>query len=347
MDRWMRCAVRALRALTLLPSVAFGAGCYTDPGYKGRPSEVWIAQLAEPGLDRRIDAAAALGEVLRLQPNAPKVVDALVAALADTSDPMRVAAASAIRHAGRGGRRVREQLERDAVPAVAELLADSAHPAVRTQAVAVLRDFGPDAAPASAPALAGALADSDPFVRRPAAEALGALGEAARPVVPRLASAATRDDDFRVRRAAARALALVGGPPPTVGPALAVALRDTVELVREAAAEGMGERGADGLPEWTAPNAGDPLGALRRTATADANARVRVAAVTALGLVGDRASRPVLREALADPDAAVRREAEHALSALHRRGGEDPEQHALPEPTQGEVCRLNPRATGC
>jgi HEAT repeat protein len=334
------------RPIALLIALVFGAGCHTDPGYKGRPSEAWIAQLAEPGLDQRIEAATALGEVLRLQPNAPKVVTALVAALADTSDPVRVAAASAIRHAGRGGRRVREQLERDAVPAIAALLADSAHPAVRTQAVAVLRDFGPDAAPTSAPALAGALADPDPFVRRPAADALGALGEAARPVVQRII-AATRDADFRVRRAAARALALVGGPPATVGPALAAALRDTVELVREAAAEGMGERGADGLREWTAPSAGDPLGALRAVATRDQNPRVRIAAVTALGLLGDAGSRRALRQARTDSDPTVRREAEHALSAVHRRGGEDVEGDALPEPSRVEVCKSNPRARGC
>ncbi|GLC28204.1 HEAT repeat domain-containing protein [Roseisolibacter agri] len=331
----------------VIAALTGSAGCYTDPGYKGRPSDAWIAQLAAPGLDGRLDAAAALGEVLRLQPNAPKVVTALVAALADTSDPVRVAAASAIRHAGRGGGRVREQLQRDAVPAVAALLADSAHPVVRTQAVAVLRDFGPDAAPTSAPALAGALSDPDPFVRRPAAEALGALGEAAQLVAASLARAATRDGDFRVRRAAAHALALVGGPPGTVGPALVGALRDTVELVREAAAEGMGQRGADGLSEWTVPaaaGAGDPMAMLRATATADPNPRVRIAAVTALGLVGDRASRPALRQALADRDATVRREAEHALSALHRRGGQDP---GMEEPSRADLCRSNPGGPGC
>lgn len=337
----LRSRLIAVVAGTTLASVS--AGCYADPGYQGRPSESWIAQLRDPDLDRRIDAAAALGEVLKLQPNASKVVGALVGALTDTNDAVRVAAASAIRNAARGGRRVREQLERDAVPAVAELLADSAHPAVRTQAVAVLRDFGADAAPTSVPALAGALGDPDPFVRRPAAEALGALGASGRSAVPRLAGA-LRDDDFRVRRAAARALALVGGAPATVGPALVGALRDTVELVREAAAEGIGERGADGLREWGDPGAGDVLGVLRGIATGDPNTRVRVAAVTALGLVGDRASHPALRQALGDPDATVRREAEHALSALHRRGGSDP---ALPEPSRVEVCTANPRQRGC
>ena len=142
-------------------------------------------------------------------------------------------------------------------------------------------------------------------------------------------------------------LAVIGGPPSSLGPTLAGALRDMVELVREAAAEGMDERGADRLPDWTAPNAGNSLEARGRTA-ADPNARVRVAAVTALGLLGDRANRPAPRQALADADATVRREAEHALSALHRRhGGEDTERHPLPEPSPVEVCKSNPRVLRC
>ena len=343
-------------------AVTGSVGCAADPGYHGRTSASWIAQLGEADVDRRLEAIGALGQVLELQPNAPGVVDALVGALADTSDPTRVAAASALRRAARGGRRVRERLAADAVPALAGLLRDTAHAAVRTRAVDVLRDFGPALAGASAPLVREALDDPDAGVRRAAADGLGQLGDAAGPALEALARAATHDRDAQVRRAAVRALPLVRGPdrPGTamrVTATLADALGDSVASVREAAAESLGALGpgavgpgAVGREERGRRATGmggtpvDPDARLRAVAVGDPSAAVRVAAVHALGLRGEPPGSPALRQALADPDVTVRREAAHARAALHRRGGSDP---APPEPSRVELCQWNPRQPGC
>lgn len=304
---------RRLAAVVVAAMVA--AGCDADPGYQGRSSREWITQLADTAAAGRADAAYALGRSLALQPNAPAVVDALVGALADTSDAVRVAAAAALSNAGRRASA--------AAPGVARLLADSAHPHVRRQAVVVLRALGSASAGASVPALTPVLRDPDPEVRRAAAEALGSLGAAAVAATPGLA-ALTTDPNPDVRLRALEAVGRVAPGSEAAAP-LARALSDPVPAVRAAAAGAIGhlrDRAAPAVPALI-------------TAMRDSAPHVRAAAAVALGLTDPVRGEAALRAARRDPDPLVRREAEHALSAVHQRGGQD---EAPSEPTADERC---------
>lgn len=333
---------RAARAIACV-CVALGA-CNADPGYGGRSSDEWISQLSQRDVDGRVDAALALGKVLALQPNAPRVIRALVVALADTNDEVRVTAADGLRNAARGGERVQASLARNAVPGIVAILGDSQHVAVRRDAARILGTLGATAAAATVEPLSRALKDPAPDVRREAALALSGLGETARLAVPRLLEASL-DPDVDMRGIVLRALAASAESTSVVGPALIRGLRDSSAMVRAAVATGLGQRSAPGIRALDGPAGSKvlPIRALR-AATRDPVIEVRLAAVTALGLLGDSTGRPDIERALADPDSAVRREAAHALTALHRRGGRDP---SLPEPSLFELCRSNPRWPGC
>lgn len=283
-------------------SLACGAcgGWYADPGYQGRPSASWAAQLTDgETLSARVDAAVALGHVLEMQPNERDAVAALVDVLADTSDALRVAAATALTGAGQGSRRTRAALP-GAVPRLAGLLGDTAHPDVRATAARVLGALGGvTVAGGGTSALGRALRDSSRQVRGAAVEAFGALGAASRVAWPALdtvlVGVASRDPSPANRRGALTALGRTKAP-------IALQIR-----------------------------------ALTR-AVDDADADVRLAAVRALGLLGatmDAEARAALTRALADQNATVRQEAGHALTALHLRGGEDPRP---PEPSRIERC---------
>lgn len=286
------------------------AACSVDPGYAGRSSGEWVAQLSDTSTDRRVDAAIALGRVLALQPDEPAAVTALVRALADTSDEVRTTAARALTEAAHGDKRTRTRLSA-AVPGLASLMTDSAHPAVRTEAATVLgtvlgalaqardENLSPAGTQAGARALAAAFGDSVPAVRLAALGAVAAFGPGVRAEWPGCDTALVRlagqDPSASARRAALDALARTRAPGALVQAALV--------------------RG-----------------------TSDADPDVRVAAVTTLGLLADTAGqgvRAALWRALADADAGVRREALHALTALHRRGGQD---SAPPEPSAIERC---------
>lgn len=323
--------------------LALGA-CNADPGYRGRSSDEWIAQLAEHDAARRVDAALALGKVLSIQPNASRVISALVVALADTSDDVRLTAAGGLRNAARGGARVQAILARDAVPGIVALLADFQHVAVRRDAARILGTLGATAESRAVDPLGRALRDPTPEVRREAARALTGLGDLPRSAVSRLLDA-SHDTDPEVRRIVLAALASSVEPANVVGSALVRGLSDSTGAVREAVATGLGQRSPSGVRALEAPATSSmaPILALRR-AIRDSAWAVRLAAVTSLGLIDDATGRPDIERALADPDSAVRREAAHALTALHRRGGRDP---SLPEPSLIELCRSNPRWPGC
>ena len=301
----MRCGVRG-RAQPLGRRAVWGVlavlvlACYADPGYRGLPSAAWVAQLAHGGtLNDRVEAAVALGHVLELQPNDREAVAALVGALADTSDALRVSAAHALTGAARGGRRTRAALP-DAVPRLVTLLGDTAHAEVRADAARVLGALGAaSVAGGGTSALGRAVRDARSEVRGTALDALGTLGPAARVAWPALDTAligaAERDPAPGNRRTALAALGGAGVPTTLYLPT----------LVR---------------------------------AAADTDAGVREVAVRTLGLLGattDVGARAALTRALADPEAGVRQEARHALTALHRRGGEDP---PPPEPSPIARC---------
>ena len=239
---------RAARAAVWV-CVVLGA-CNADPGYRGRSSDAWIAQLAEGDADRRVDAAMALGKVLVVQPNAPKVLSALIGLLGDTSDALRVTAAEGLRNAVRGERRVQERVARDAVPGIVALLADSQHVAVRRDAARTLGTLGAAAAAGTVGPLSRALQDPAPEVRRAAALALAGLGDHAQGAVPSLL-AASQDPDLEVRQRVLGAIAAGAAPASVVGSALLRGLLDCAAVVREAVAIGLGQRSPYGMRALT------------------------------------------------------------------------------------------------
>ena len=178
--------------------------CTADPGYGGRTSADWVRQLSDPDEVQRQRAALALGEVLEIQPNSPRVVDALVRALRDTVDGVREMAGVALNAPG-----VRVDA---AMPVLAELLADSAHSHTREHGAMIIGAFGSRAAPA-VPALVRALGDPVAEVRAAAAEAIGRVGPSAAEdaaTLPTLRRAAG-DPDPVVRAAAEAAIATLEG----------------------------------------------------------------------------------------------------------------------------------------
>lgn len=302
-----RCARRCrASARIVLAAIALLAGaCSADPGYQGRSSRDWIRVLGDPDADTRADAANALGHVLRLQPRSPAVVDALIGALGDPDDQVRVAAGIALATEG-----VRAPA---ALPGLVDVLRDSAHADVRSYAANILGTFGP-AALTAAPALTAALNDADAGVRRAAAAALGQIGPAAMSAsptaVPALARLA-RDPVEHVRLSTIEALLRVQAPLRIVLPVLETALADGTASVRAAAAQALGTLGPAAAP--AAPAAARAL--------ADAEPSVRAAAASALGAMGPRAAGALgpLTAATRDRDASVAMAAADAVAAVQGR----------------------------
>lgn len=279
--------------------------CTADPGYQGRSSRDWIRALEDPEPDTRADAANALGRVLRLQPRSPAVVAALISALGDPDDRVRVAAGMALSTEG-----VRAPA---AVPGLVEVLRDTAHANVRSYAASILGAFGPAAVPA-VPALTTALDDADPRVRAAAAAALGDIGPAAasssRAVAPALVRL-MRDPAEDVRLRALEALLRVEAPTRTLLSVLETALTDVSPAVRTRAAlilRTLGPRAASAAPAAA-------------RALADPEPSVRAAAASALGAMGSHAARAVgpLTAALRDPDPSVATAAAEAVAAIQGR----------------------------
>ena len=327
--------------------------CAADPGYGGRSTKHWIAQLADSTTSARLEATAALGRVLAVYPHSGPAVAALVGALADTSDDVRVSAARELATEG-----VRAP---DAVPGLARAMADSEHAWVREQVAGVLgtvldQSLPPDAqattgwpARADRPrvdpsvlavgvdALIRGLRDSHGEVRTQAATALRRLGpRAARvapPVIPAwrdLAGAATPG----LRVLAFDGLTAGGAAPALVLPLADAAIRrDTAAVVRTAAIHAVAPLGASAAAVPTL-----------RIALRDPDAGVRLAAAIALGKVGPGSAVSDLRAALTDVDARVRVEAAHTLDAFHQRGRRDT---PPAEPTPFQKCAGRLGTPGC
>jgi HEAT repeat protein len=165
----VRVRTRVRLVLVLCLMLAFGASCSTDPSYSGRSAEEWIVQLrtAPDSLQRRA-AADALGRILEINPRSEQVTAALVQALADTSDEVRLAAGTALEQDRR--------LPAVAIPGLARALADSDHVHTREHSAGLLSMVSPKDAMQVAPALMRALDDPDQRVRAAAVAALGRLG---------------------------------------------------------------------------------------------------------------------------------------------------------------------------
>ena len=316
------CVLRAAAVLVIgLHAVACGE---SDPGFEGRPSEHWIAQLSYTSSMERAAAANALGGVLRLNPKYSPALDALIRALADTADAVRVAAAAALAREG-----VRAP---GAVPGLITVLGDSAHPEVRAHGARVLgtvlaqlaqrrrRGGAADdtvAMRAGIEALVSAAADSDVRVRVAVARGLGGLGPAGVTVSPRvrlILAAFAESPVADLRAAGLQGLVNSGAPATLVVPAARSALGDSASSVRLTAARALERFGAEAkaaIPE------------LVRTLS-DQNAFVRSASASAIGEIGPELARAPLERALRDPSSSVRQEAAHALEGFHRAGNEDP-----------------------
>ncbi len=315
------------------------AGCTGGPGYGGRTSREWTAQLDDSSADARYEAAVALDRILAFNPSDRRATTALIQALGDTVDRVRLAAGAALANPG--------VLARDAVPELARAAADSAHPFVRASAVALLgtlattlpRRDAEAAAPEIAAALAVALGDSVADVRRSAVAAVRQLGRPAgrsAGIVQMLARlAGDPDPDLRLR--VLEALRAAAPPGDTAAAVARRLLQDSMATVRMMAA-------------YAAADVGDVDATRARTIEAliealnDESVHVRTAAAVALGAVGASSARAdmALRAAREDPDSLVRREAAHALQRFHQRGGQDPRP---PEPSRLERCRVAPRGS--
>ena len=276
--------------------------CQGEPGYRGRSSREWITALGDSSPLVRMRAADALGNVLEIEPRSPNVVRALIAALADSVDRVRMAAATALVAQG-----VRAE---GAVPGVHAALHDSAHAHVRAQAASILGSFGPSAGEGSIPALIEAVNDPASEVRAAALQALARFGRDASNALPEIRSR-LEDASPNVRLRALEALASIEAADTVAVPAFREALSDSTAAVRASAAYFLG-----GLRAVAGP-AVDAL----VVALGDPDSEVRAAAAYALGEIGPvaRTAVPRLRILLGDQDSRVRQLAKDAISRIESR----------------------------
>lgn len=263
-----------------------------DRAYRGHTAPEWAAQLSAPSTAERVAAAEAL---YHIAPTSNEVVDALIAAMKDTSGEVQATVALALSTVGAR-----------AVPGLAGALDDD-HTSVRMVALSLLRERGADAAPATHE-IAHALVDPDEDVRIAAARTLERIGPAAREAEPALLEAARRGSTL-LRAAALQALIANDAEPTALAPALAAALRDTAWMLRVATVP---------LLPGSRIGRSDVL-AMIVPLTRDPDARVRQAAYGSIGgLLGsapvDSQAHAILAVGTADPDPNVRRMAQRTLA---------------------------------
>jgi ribonuclease D len=122
------------RSLTCILAMMFVESCAGDVRYHGRASSEWIRQLDSENRTLRVAAIEALGKILEINPKSQKVVDALTAAVTDTSDDVRLAAATALTAEGVDSR--------GAVAGFHRALHDSAHADVRASMALIIGALG-------------------------------------------------------------------------------------------------------------------------------------------------------------------------------------------------------------
>lgn len=310
----------------MLASVLLLSGCNTDPGYGGKSSSDWIQQLSSPDPEARRVAAAALGKVLKIRPDAGKIVDALGIAIRDTSDEVRSAAATALTTEGVNPAAALEGFH--------AALHDSAHAGMRAATARMIGTLGRQRGRLLIPAISELMDDPDPVVREAGIESLGQMGPDPGIDLERI-SHRISDPDPSVRRAVLQTLLNLRAAASIAVPVARVALRDSAASVRITAAYTLGSLGsaaAPAIPEL-------------RVALTDSAPFVRAGAANAMAAIGPaaRAAIPELSQLLRDSSVSVRNAAIQAIAAISGKrsaGG-------YSEPTQQEKCASNPHAPGC
>jgi HEAT repeat protein len=170
-------------------------------GNVGGDAQAVLPQLARAAHDPD-DAvrAAAVAALAKVRPTAEEAFSAFLEGLRDRDGAVRLASAQALAQATPSQRR------KAALP-LGQCL-DDAPTRAREIIVAVLGDYGPDAAPAG-PALQKAVRDPEPTVRRGAARALGRLGSGVTAATATVLCDALKDPDVAVRQEAVAALGAV------------------------------------------------------------------------------------------------------------------------------------------
>jgi HEAT repeat protein len=146
-------------AVVLMQLAAVLPGANADdkePVYKGEPLSAWVEQLNDRSATARQEAAEALG---KMGAPAKPAIAPLIAALGDSDEVVREAAAAALSAFGK-----------EAVSPLADALKHK-EAAVRRGAADALGDIG-STAKTAVPALRDALQDKDAEVRKAVAEAL-------------------------------------------------------------------------------------------------------------------------------------------------------------------------------
>ena len=321
------------RFVTLVARQRFAAlafllalGCNSDPGHGGRSSAAWMTGLSRGDTRTKVQAAEALRQVLEIRPDYPEVVRALVTALQDTSDAVRIAAASALTADG--------VETRTAIDGLHAVMHDSAHADVRASVLLIISRLSPDRAIALLPYLCEVLKDPNARVRAAAVDAIGAMRSAAAEEVPSIAEM-SNDSSSAVREAVLRALVSLQANSSLLLRVSRSALRDSSASVRIAAAETLRSMGPAAAP------AVEDLA----IALADTNVTVMRSAVIAIGAIGPAAKRalPALRSLetrLTDAPQPLIRE---TIEFVEGRAGPV----RSPEPTLQERCRNSSSDPGC
>lgn len=316
-----------LSLLFLVLNAGTMMACSSDPGHDGRSSREWISDLESGDTRMKVLAAEALREVLEIRPEYPEVVGALVAALRDTSDVVRIAAASALTAEGVD--------TRTAIDGLHAVMHDSAHADVRASVLLIISRLSPDRAVALLPYLCEVLEDPDARVRAAGVDAIGAMGSLAAAEIPAIAEMSS-DSSFAVREAVLRALVSLRANPGLLLPLARRALSDSSAPVRVAAADALRSLGPA-----SAPAVEDLAGALR-----DPSVTVMRSAVIAIGAMGPAARRalPALRRletGLTNASVPLVRETIEVVE-----GTAGPVRRS-PEPTLQERCRSSSSYPGC
>ncbi|MEU7804007.1 HEAT repeat domain-containing protein [Micromonospora arborensis] len=215
---------------------------------------------------------------------------ALVVALRDLNEQVRVSAASRLGYTGR-------------VDAVAPLVALAADPTPRVRSM-VAYALGRLGSHEATPALQRLLHDPDRHVRENTAEALGSVGGPAA-VDTLLALAADQDPKLRVQ--AAKALAKVADSDPRVVPQLTMLAGDGEAAVRAATLSGLASAGG---------GAAGHRGHLLVELVDDPDPMVRQRVAVVARHVAPDAAPDILRRYTLDPDQTLRRLAATELDRL-------------------------------